>query len=64
MHVHCNDSQNELVLIKFIYSEKSDKILRNLHLTLLVCTVDKSKVEISKNFVAFSEYTNFINVNL
>ena len=24
-----------------------------------VCTVDKSKVEISQNFVAFSEYTNF-----
>ena len=30
------------------------KILRNLHLT-----VDKSKVEIPQNFVAFSEYTNF-----
>ena len=24
-----------------------------------VCTVDKSKVEISKNFVAFSAYMNF-----
>ena len=24
-----------------------------------VCTVDKSKVEISQNFVANSEYTNF-----
>ena len=24
-----------------------------------VCTVDKSKEEISQNFVAFSEYTNF-----
>ena len=35
-------------------------ILQNLHLTF-VCmyTVDKSKVEISQNFVAFSEYTNF-----
>ena len=28
-------------------------------LLLSVCTVDKSKVEISQNFVAFSEYTNF-----
>ena len=28
-------------------------------LLLTVCTVDKSKVKISKNFVAFSEYTNF-----
>ena len=36
-------------------------ILRNLHLTFvcMYCTVDKSKVEISQNFVAFSEYTNF-----
>ena len=33
--------------------------MRNLHLTF-VCTVDKSKVEISQNFVAFSEYMNFI----
>ena len=24
-----------------------------------VCTADKSKVEISQNFVAFSEYMNF-----
>ena len=28
-------------------------------LLLSVCTVDKSKVEIEQNFVAFSEYTNF-----
>ena len=28
-------------------------------LLLSVCTVDKSKAEISQNFVAFSEYTNF-----
>ena len=28
-------------------------------LLLSVCTVDKSKVEISQNFVAFSEYMNF-----
>ena len=34
------------------------KIWRNLHLTFL-CTVDKSKVKISQNFVAFSEYMNF-----
>ena len=29
-----------------------------------VCTVDKSYVKISQNFVAFSEYTNFIIVEL
>ena len=28
-------------------------------LLLSVCTVDKSKVDISQNFVAFSEYMNF-----
>ena len=31
-------------------------------LLLSVWTVDKIKVEISQNFVAFSEYTNFKNV--
>jgi hypothetical protein len=30
---------------------------------LSVCTVDKSKVEISQNFVAFSEYTNFTRID-
>ena len=35
------------------------KILRNLHLRLDLCTVVKFKVEISQNFVAFSEYMNF-----
>ena len=35
--------------------------MRNLHLTILLtaCTVVKSKVKISQNFVAFSEYLNF-----
>ena len=28
-------------------------------LILSVCTLDKSKMEISQSFVAFSEYTNF-----
>ena len=37
-------------MLKFIYSEKA------------VCTVDKSKVKILQNFVAFSEYMNFIIV--
>ena len=35
------------------------KILGNLHLTFVLCTVPvKSMVEISQNFVAFSEYMN------
>ena len=36
------------------------KIFRNLHLTFVLCSASqKSKVEISQNFVAFSEYINF-----
>ena len=45
--------------IKFIYSEKARKFCKISTLLLTVCTVDKSKVEISRNFVAFSEYMNF-----
>ena len=41
----------EHALLKLIYSEKA--------LLLSICTVDKSKVKISQNFVAFSECTNF-----
>ena len=46
-------------VLKFIYSEKATKSCEISTLLLSVCTVDKSKVEISQNFVAFSEYTNF-----
>ena len=47
-------------LLKFIYSEKAAKFYEISTLLLSVCiSVDKSKVEISQNFVAFSEYTNF-----
>ena len=46
-------------VIKFIYYEKVTKICEISTLLLSVCTVDKSKVEISQNFVAFSDYTNF-----
>ena len=35
------------------------KILQNLHLTFVLSSAFKSKVEISQNFVAFSEYMNF-----
>ena len=45
--------------VKFVYSEKATKFCEISTLLLSVCTVDKSKVEISQNFVAFSEYTNF-----
>ena len=45
--------------LKFIYSEKATKCCETLTLLLTVCTVVKSKVKISQNFVAFSEYMNF-----
>ena len=45
--------------IKFIYSEKATKFCEISTLDLTVCTVVKFKVEISQNFVAFSEYMNF-----
>ena len=37
------------------------KILQNLHHRLVLCTTVKSAVEISQNFVFFSEYMNFTN---
>ncbi len=46
-------------MLKFIYSEKASKFYKISTLLLSVCTVDKSKVEILQNFVAFSEDTNF-----
>ena len=42
--------------VKFIYSEKATKFCKISTLLLTVCTVVKSKVDISQNFVAFSEY--------
>ena len=47
-------------ILKFIYSEKATKFWEIFTLLLTVCSVVKSKVMISQNFVAFSEYMNFI----
>ena len=46
-------------LVKFICSEKTTKFCEISTLLLTGTTQDKSKVEILKNFVAFSEYMNF-----
>ena len=48
--------------LKFIYSEKATKFCEIFPLLffLSVCTVEKSKWKILQNFVAFSEYMNFI----
>ena len=45
--------------LKFIYSEKATKFSEISALLLTDTTQDKSNVEISQNFVAFSEYMNF-----
>ena len=48
--------------VKFIYSEKATKFCKISTLLLTTVHTVKSKVEISQNFVAFSEYINF-NMN-
>ena len=50
---------SKFISLKFIYSEKSTKFLEIFNLLLTVCTLVKSKVKMSLNFVAFSEYMNF-----
>ena len=49
------------MMLKFIYSEKATKFCKIFPLLLTVCNVVKSKGKISQNFVAFSEYMNFMN---
>ena len=49
----------KLFLLKFIYSEKATKCFENFTLLLSYVVPVKSKVKISQNFVAFSEYMNF-----
>ena len=49
----------DTLYVKFIYSEKATKFceISTLHLSYVASV--KSKVDISQNFVAFSEYMNF-----
>ena len=47
-------------IIKFIYSEKATNFCKLFTLLLSYVVLVKSKVKISQNFVAFSEYMNFI----
>ena len=56
-------SVSQPFLVKFIYSEKATKICEISTLLLTGTIFDKSKVEISQNFVAFSEYMNFITIS-
>ena len=48
--------------LKFIYSEKATKFCEIFTLLLSFVVPVKSKVKISQNFVAFSEYMNFIKI--
>ena len=43
-------------ILKFTYSEKATKFCEISTVDLTVITLDKSMVEISQKFVAFSEY--------
>ena len=46
-------------MLKFIYSEKATKFCEISTSLLSYVVPVKSKVEISQNFMAFSEYMNF-----
>ena len=55
-----NGTENHLFMqVKFIYSEKTTKFCKIFNLLLSYVVPVKSKVKISQNFVAFSEYMNF-----
>ena len=51
------------ILLTFIYSEKATKFCEISTLLLSYVVPVKTKVEISQNFVAFSEYMNFKSVS-
>ena len=48
--------------VKFIHSEKATNFCEISTVDLSYVVTVKSKVEISQNFVAFSEYMNFIRL--
>ena len=50
-----------IFLLKFIYSEKAKIFCKISTFDLSYVVPVKSAVEISQNFVTFSEYTNFNN---
>ena len=52
--------KNKIWLVKVHIFWEGQKLLQNLHRRFVLCIVPvKSTVEISQNFVAFSEYKNF-----
>jgi hypothetical protein len=57
------DEGNIYFILKLKYSEKATKFSEIFTLLLTTVHTFKSKVKISQNFVAFSEYMNFILYN-
>ena len=57
--LHTKSGIQQSFLLKFIYSEKAAKFCEIFTLLLSHVVPVKSKVKISQNFVAFSEYMNF-----
>ena len=55
-------TQNIKVFVKFKYFEKATKFCEISTLLLSYLVSVRSKVEISQNFVAFTEYTNFNDI--
>ena len=51
-------------VLKFIYSEKATMFCEISTVDLSYVVTVKSKIEISQNFVAFSEYMNFKTKNI
>jgi hypothetical protein len=50
-----------MAFVKFIYSEKATKFCKIATLDLSYVATVESFVEISQNFVVFSEYMNIMN---
>ena len=48
-----------IILVKFMYSEKATQFCEIFPLLLSFVVPVRSKVKISQNFLAFSEYMNF-----
>ena len=53
-----------VTFLKFIYSENATKFCEISTVDLSYVVTVKSTVEISQNFVAFSEYMNFIKLDI
>ena len=59
LRLYITNTPTPHMLLKLIYSEKATKFCEIFTVDLTGTTQDKSTVEISQNFVAFSEYMNF-----